>query len=138
MPSGPSLYYVSKGTGWVGSNFCQFLLMFSTIQGNVEWVGGSEKIQKFADVIKGCSLPYILPLQPLLCYRLFIFRGYRQKIGKKPNPYLPDITVLPILLRMTKYVHCKWKWMTCKVKTKFFLLPFGWKNTKTVYFLLYL
>ena len=28
---GPSLYYVSKGTGWVGSEKCQFLLTFSFI-----------------------------------------------------------------------------------------------------------
>ena len=29
---GPSLYYVSKGTGWVGSEKWEFLLMFSTIE----------------------------------------------------------------------------------------------------------
>ena len=36
---GPSLYYVSKGTGWVGSEKWQFLLMFSTIYADVGWVG---------------------------------------------------------------------------------------------------
>ena len=39
-------YYVSKGTGWVGSEKWQFLLMFSTIYADVGWVGGSEKVQK--------------------------------------------------------------------------------------------
>ena len=48
---GPSLYYVSKETGWVGSEKLQFLLMFSTIYADVGWVGGSEKVQKFGDVI---------------------------------------------------------------------------------------
>ena len=48
---GPSLYYVSKGTGWVGSEKWQFLMMFSTIYADVGWVGGSEKVQKCADVI---------------------------------------------------------------------------------------
>ena len=48
---GPSLYYVSKGTGWVGSENWQFLLMLSTIYANVEWVDGSERVQKYADVI---------------------------------------------------------------------------------------
>ena len=48
---GPSLYYVSKGTGWVGSEKWQFLLTFSTIDAEVEWMGGSEKVQKYADVI---------------------------------------------------------------------------------------
>ena len=36
---GPSLYYVSKGTGWVGLEKWQFLLMFSTIYDDIGWVG---------------------------------------------------------------------------------------------------
>ena len=40
-PKEPSLYYVSKWTGWV----------FSTMYADIGWVGGSEKVQKFADVI---------------------------------------------------------------------------------------
>ena len=46
----PSLYYVRKGTGWVGSEKWHLLLTFSTIYAGVEWVSGSEKIQKYADV----------------------------------------------------------------------------------------
>ena len=41
---GPSLYYVSKGTGWVGSEKWHFLLTFSTIYADVGWVGESEKV----------------------------------------------------------------------------------------------
>ena len=37
---GPSLYYVSKETGWVGSEKWQFLLTFSTIYADAGWVGG--------------------------------------------------------------------------------------------------
>jgi hypothetical protein len=39
---GPSLHYVSKGTGWVGSEKWQLLLTFSTIYADVEYsrVGG--------------------------------------------------------------------------------------------------
>ena len=51
LTKGPSLYYVSKETGWVGSEKGQLLLTFSTIYAEVEWVGGSEKDQKCADVI---------------------------------------------------------------------------------------
>jgi hypothetical protein len=36
---GPSLYYVSKETGWVGSENWQFLPMFSTISADEGWVG---------------------------------------------------------------------------------------------------
>ena len=39
---GPSLYYVSKETWWVGSEKLQFLLTFSTIyadEGWMAWVG---------------------------------------------------------------------------------------------------
>ena len=36
FPRGPLLYYVSKGTGWVGSEKRQFLLMFSTFYADVE------------------------------------------------------------------------------------------------------
>ena len=36
---GPSLYYVSKETGWVGSEKGQLLLTFSTIHASVGWVG---------------------------------------------------------------------------------------------------
>ena len=35
FPRGPSLYYVSKGTGWVGSEKWQFLLTFSTINSDI-------------------------------------------------------------------------------------------------------
>ena len=52
----PSLYYVSKGTGWVRSEKRQFLLKFSTIYADIGWVGRSEKVQKCADVIQGWSL----------------------------------------------------------------------------------
>ena len=48
---GPSLYYVSKETGWVRSEKWQFLLTFSTIYADKGWVGWSEKVQKSADVI---------------------------------------------------------------------------------------
>ena len=41
LPWGPSLYYVSPGTGWVGSEKWQFLLTFSTIYADVvRWVDG--------------------------------------------------------------------------------------------------
>jgi hypothetical protein len=43
---GSSLYYVSKGTGWVGSENWQSLLTFITIYADAGWVGGSEKVQK--------------------------------------------------------------------------------------------
>ena len=43
----PSLYYVSKWTGWVGSEKGQF---FADVQfyiyANVGWMGGSEKFEK--------------------------------------------------------------------------------------------
>ena len=48
---GPSLYYVSKRTGWLGSEKWQFLLTFSTIYADEGWVGRSEKVQEYADVI---------------------------------------------------------------------------------------
>ena len=51
MSVGPSLYYVNKETWWVGSEKWQFLLTFSTIYADVGWVGGSEKVQKCADVV---------------------------------------------------------------------------------------
>ena len=51
ISTGPSLYYVSKMTGLVGSEKWQFLLKFSTIYADVGWVGGSEIVQKYADVI---------------------------------------------------------------------------------------
>ena len=50
MYIGPSLYYISKGTGWVGLEKWQFLLTFSTIYADVG-MGGSEKVQKYYDVI---------------------------------------------------------------------------------------
>ena len=53
---GPSLYYVSNGTGWVGFEKWQFLLTFSTFNADVGWVSGSEIVQKCADVIWGWSL----------------------------------------------------------------------------------
>ena len=47
---GPSLYYVSKGTGWVGSENWQLLLIFSTIFISSTTiyadVGGSKKSPK--------------------------------------------------------------------------------------------
>ena len=43
---GPSLYYVSKGTGWVGVKIMAILLTISTIYTDVGWFGGSEKVQK--------------------------------------------------------------------------------------------
>ena len=55
---GPSLYHVSKGTGWMGSK--QLSPTFSTSYADVGlvsvWVCGSEIVQKYADVIKGWSL----------------------------------------------------------------------------------
>ena len=36
---GPSLYYVSKGTGWAGSEKWQIFLTFSAILADVELVG---------------------------------------------------------------------------------------------------
>ena len=48
---GPSLYYVSKVTGWVGSEKWQFLLTLSTIYADVESMGESEEAQKCADVV---------------------------------------------------------------------------------------
>ena len=60
LVGGPSLYYVSKGTGWVGSEKWQFLMRFSTIYAGVGWLGESEKVQKHGDVIQGWSLrPFI-------------------------------------------------------------------------------
>ena len=53
---GPLLYYVSKGTGWVGLEYWQFLLTFCTIYADVCRVSGSEKVPKCADVIQGWSL----------------------------------------------------------------------------------
>ena len=50
MHMGPSLYYVSKGTGWVKSENKQFLLLFSVIYAEEGWVDGPEKVQKCADV----------------------------------------------------------------------------------------
>ena len=47
---GPSLYYVSKdGVG--GVRKMAILRTFSTIYADVEWVGGSVKVQKYADVL---------------------------------------------------------------------------------------
>ena len=49
---GPSLYYVSKGTGDWGQkngNYCWCSVLFMLTYGG--WLGGSEKVQKFADVI---------------------------------------------------------------------------------------
>ena len=51
-----TLYYVSKETGWVGSEKWKFFLTFSTIHADVGWLGGSEKVQKCANVIQGWSL----------------------------------------------------------------------------------
>lgn len=39
LSTGPSLHYVSKGTGWMGSEKWQFLLTFFTIYADVEWLG---------------------------------------------------------------------------------------------------
>ena len=44
------------GAGWVGSENWQFLLRLSTIFADVGRLGGSEKVQKWADVIWGWSL----------------------------------------------------------------------------------
>ena len=41
---GPSLYYVSKETGWVGSQKLRFLLTFSTIYADKAWVRKSPKM----------------------------------------------------------------------------------------------
>ena len=46
---GPSLYYVSEGTGWVGLKSGNFLLTFSTLF--ILTYGGSEKVSKFANVM---------------------------------------------------------------------------------------
>ena len=48
---GPSQYYVSNGTGWVRSEKYQVLLAFSNTYADVRWIGGSEKVQKCADVV---------------------------------------------------------------------------------------
>ena len=47
MHMGPSLYYVSKGTGWVwiGSEKWKFLLTFNTIYVDVEWVRKRSKMR---------------------------------------------------------------------------------------------
>ena len=39
-----SLYYVSKETGWVGSQKLRFLLTFSTIYADKAWVRKSPKM----------------------------------------------------------------------------------------------
>ena len=47
-----SLYYISKD--WVGTEKWEFLLVFSTINADLDWMGGwvsKEKIEKCADVI---------------------------------------------------------------------------------------
>ena len=41
---GPSLYYVSKGTEWVGSEKWLCLLMLSTIYAGLGWVGQLKSI----------------------------------------------------------------------------------------------
>ena len=46
-----ALYYVSKETGWVGSEKQQFLLTYTTIYADVEWVDRSEKFKKCVEVI---------------------------------------------------------------------------------------
>ena len=43
---GPSLYYVSKETGWVRSEKWQFLLTFSTIYADEGWVDGRVRKSK--------------------------------------------------------------------------------------------
>ena len=48
---GPFLYYVSKGTGWVGSEKWKFSPTFSAIYADEGWVGGTKKVQNCADVI---------------------------------------------------------------------------------------
>ena len=48
--TGSSLYYVSKGTGWVGSENGNFAA-FSLVYAEAGWVYGSEKVQKCDDVV---------------------------------------------------------------------------------------
>ena len=52
LTKGPSIYYVSKGTGWV-----QKMELLADIRYCIHAyiVGGSEKVQNFADVIYGWS-----------------------------------------------------------------------------------
>ena len=53
----PSLYYVSKRTGWVGLyRKWPVLLTFNTEFMLIRWVGGVQKDQNNADVIWGWSL----------------------------------------------------------------------------------
>ena len=47
---------VSAKVSGLGSEKCQFFLTFITIHADVGWLGGSEKVQKYADVIQGWSL----------------------------------------------------------------------------------
>ena len=47
---------ILRQKGWVGSEKWQFLLTFSTVLTLKQWVGGSKKVQKYDDVIKGRSL----------------------------------------------------------------------------------
>ena len=49
--SEPSIHYVDKGTGWVGSENWYFLLTFSTISADIGWVGWIEKVFKCTEVI---------------------------------------------------------------------------------------
>ena len=48
--SGRAHPYITSAKG-LGLEKWQFLLTFSTIFVDVEWLGGSEKVQKYADVI---------------------------------------------------------------------------------------
>ena len=53
---GPSLYYVSKGTGWLRSEKWHFLLTFSTIMlTKGKWVD-KKKVREYADAMQGWSL----------------------------------------------------------------------------------
>ena len=51
FPLGTISILRQQRTGWVGSKNLQFLLTFSIIEAELGWVDGSEKFQKYADVI---------------------------------------------------------------------------------------
>ena len=58
---GPSIYYVSQTTGWVGLENgqadIQYFICADIVRGCVcLWVGGSEKVQNYDDIVHGWSL----------------------------------------------------------------------------------
>ena len=65
---GPSLYYVSKGTGWEGSEKCQSLLTFSTIYGDLGRVG--QKSPKMFGRNIGMVHMYKLPQFMFFCQKI--------------------------------------------------------------------